>query len=103
MRVFVFLLLTTLLVNLAFAWDVQCTISGKFIEVEWPMEPHLVAKNGNHEIQHRFKGESELRLGEVTGWLSKCYGRHCPSDRTKTFELNTFSDHGLMYCFPLDG
>ncbi len=102
MRASVFFVVATLLTSPAYAWDAQCSISGKFIEVEWPTNPNLVAKNGNHEIQYRFKGESELRLGEVTSWLSKCYGKYCPSERTKTFELNTFSNHGLMYCFPVD-
>lgn len=91
-----------LAINPAFSWDAKCSISGKTIEVNHPAESYLVAKNGNHEIQYRFKGEGSLRLGEVTMWLSKCYGEHCPSDRTKTFELNTFTSHGLMYCFPVD-
>jgi hypothetical protein len=103
MRVFAFLLLTTSLANPAFAWDAQCANTGKFIEVEWPIEPYRLAKDGNHEIQYRFKGESELRIGEVTGWISKCYGQYCPSATTKNFELNTFSEYYLMYCFPVDG
>jgi hypothetical protein len=95
-------LLTIFLSSPALTWEAQCSISGKLIEIEWPQIPNLVARNGNHEIQYRFQGENMLRLGEVTGWLSKCFGRYCPTDNTKTFELNTFSDQPLLYCFPLE-
>ena len=85
----------------SFAWDAKCTMSGEVLEIEWPHSPYMVAQNGNHEIQYKFKGESGMRLGEVTGWLSKCYGRFCPSGDTNTFELNTFSERGLLYCYPI--
>lgn len=73
----------------------------KAIEVEWPRSPFEVAKNGNnHEIQYRFVGDDELRFGEVTTWLNRCSSRDCLGSDIHTFELNTFSDHGLMYCYP---
>ncbi len=86
---------------IANAWNAMDSITGKKIEILWPLKPSQVAKNGNHEIQYRFKDDSRIRIGEVTGWLHKCHGKFCPSDQTRTFELNTFSDHGLMYLFPL--
>jgi hypothetical protein len=84
------------------AWQARDAITGTLIEILWPSRPSDVAAGGNHEIQYRIAGEPEVRLGEVTTWLSKCYGRHCPTRQTRTFELNTFSARGLMYCFPLD-
>ena len=87
----------------ALAWQAQDTITGVVIEVVWPSRPSDIARNGNHEIQYRITTESNIRLGEVTTWLSKCYGKYCPTKQTKKFELNTFSNHGLMYCFPLEG
>jgi hypothetical protein len=86
----------------ALAWQAQDTIKGTVIEVVWPLRPSDIAKNGNHEVQYRIGTESNIRLGEVNPWLTKCYGEYCPSKQTKTFELNTFSNHGLMYLFPLE-
>jgi hypothetical protein len=75
---------------MANAWEAMDSITGKKIEILWPVKPSEVAKNGNHEIQYHLKDETEINLGEVTGWLRKCYGRFCPSEKTKTFELNHF-------------
>lgn len=84
------------------AWPARDAITGTLIEVLWPLRSSDVAAGGNHEIQYQIGNEPEIRLGEVTTWLSKCHGRYCPTPRTRTFELNTFSARGLMYCFPLD-
>ncbi len=100
-RIIISLCLISVCTYSANAWPAMDSITGKTIEVFWPEKPSQVAKDGNHEIQYRFKGETEIRLGEVTRWLRECYGRYCPSRRTRTFELNTFSKHGLMYCFPI--
>ena len=85
----------------ASAWTAQDSISGIIIEVIWPLSPDEVARDGNHEIQYQIGDDPSIRLGEVTDWLSKCHGHYCPNDTTKTFELNTFSNFGLMYCFPI--
>ncbi len=90
-RIIISLCLISVCTYSANAWPAMDSITGKTIEVFWPEKPSQVAKDGNHEIQYRFKGETELRLGEVTRWLRECYGRYCPSKRTRTFELNTFS------------
>ena len=92
---------TIAFVGQAFAWMAKDTITGTEIDVVWPARPADVGSNGNHEVQYRIGSESQIRLGEATGWLSKCFGKHCPSKQTKNFELNTFSNRGLMYCFPL--
>lgn len=86
----------------ALAWDAKSSITGEIVEILWPLTPQEVATLGDHEVQFRFKGEHEVRLGEATGWLSKCYGRYCPEKETKNFELNTFSDKGLLYLFPMN-
>ena len=86
----------------AFAWQAQDTITGAVIDVVWPSRPSAIARDGNHEIQYRIGVDSNIRLGEVTGWLSKCHGKYCPTKQTRTFELNTFSNYGLMNCFPLE-
>ncbi len=86
----------------ASAWQAQDSMTGTMIEVMWPARPTDVATRGNHEIQYSVAGKPEIRLGEVTTWLSRCYGRYCPNPRTKTFEMNTFSERGLMYVFPLE-
>ena len=77
------------------------SITGRVIEVVYPYTPDKVGTPNGREIQFSFKGESKIRLGEVTGWLSRCIGKHCNSKQARTFELNTFSDQGLMYIFPL--
>lgn len=61
----------------------------------------MIGKDGNSEIQFMYRGKAEIHLGEAMMWLSKCFGRHCKTPQTKTFELNTFSEKGLMYPFPL--
>ena len=62
----------------------------------------MIGKDGNSEIEYRFKGKAQMHLGEVTTWLSKCIGKYCRTSYSRTFELNTFSEYGLMYLFPLD-
>lgn len=83
------------------AWPAQDSISGKIINVVSPSRPEDVGKDGNHELMYTYHGESETHLGEMTSWLSKCHGRYCKTPTTATFELNTFSQIGLMYVFPL--
>ncbi len=101
MKFSIIIVFIVLFVNPASAWEAKCTISGKTIQVFSPVSPSMIAKNGNYEIQFKFIGKSKLNIGEVTGWLSKCYGKHCPMPKTRTFELNTFSNAGLLYCYPI--
>jgi hypothetical protein len=96
------LLLVAVESPMAFAdWDVQDSIAGIIIHISWPLQPEDVAVNENHEIHYVIDGESDMQLGEATTWLRRCIGPYCPSPQTRTFELNTFSNRGLLYCFPL--
>lgn len=85
-----------------YAWPAKDSITGQVIEIMSPPRPDMIGKDGNSEIQFSFKGEAQMHLGEASTWLSKCIGRYCRSSDSRTFELNTFSEHGLMYVFPLD-
>ena len=85
----------------ASAWPAKDSITGVVVEIVWPLTASEVARDGNHEVQYRIGSDPTVRLGEVTTWLVKCHGRYCPTRRTRTFELNTFSELGLMYCFPV--
>lgn len=88
--------------TLANAWKAQDSIRGDVIEIFSPLEPKDVGASGGHEIQYRVLPNRQLRLGEATSWLTKCHGSYCLSKTTRTFELNTFSERGLMYVFPID-
>ena len=83
------------------SWQAVDTITCKKLDILYPNSPDDVAMpRGGHEIQFVILEENRLRLGETTGWLSKCFGRCCLTGRSRNFELNTFSDHGLMYVRP---
>lgn len=97
-----FALLVFSIQSTAYAWLAKDSITGQLIEVMSPPRPDMIGKDGNSEIQYRFKGEAQMHVGEVTTWLSKCIDKYCRTSHSRTFELNTFSEHGLMYLFPLD-
>lgn len=91
---------TMLFSSQSVAWQAQCVYSGKTLEVEWPQSPFEVATDGNHELQFRFVGDEDMQFGEVTGWLNRCSSESCLGSDVHTFELNTFGEHGLLYCYP---
>lgn len=100
-RVLVTCLLVVAIQAPAQAWPAKDSISGQVINVVSPPRSEDVGKNGNHELMYTYRGEPEIHMGEMTSWLSRCHGRYCKTPTTPTFELNTFSERGLMYVFPL--
>ena len=84
------------------AWLAMDANDGEIIEI---LSPDSADELSFSEIQFSSNDSDSscgFCLGEVTGWIPRCYGRFCPSKNTPTFELNSFSYKGLMYLFPIN-
>ena len=90
-----------ILIYEAKSWPAVDTITCREIEVLFPLTPAEVASpDGSNEVQFRVEN-GEVKFGEATGWLTKCIGKCCLTKHSKNFELNTFSDYGLLYVRPV--
>lgn len=97
---FLCILVATCTVSPVFAWTAKCQYPSSDIEIVSPPSPFDLFDGSIREIQFIFQEEEVVRLGELSTWLTRCQGEACNTSQIGTFELNTFSERGLLYCSP---
>jgi hypothetical protein len=93
------LLTICLLPTTVFGWMAVDTINCRNVEIFYPEKPSDIPAQS--EIHYSIEG-GEYKLGETTGWLKRCVGKCCERKDHRIFEMNTFSDEGLIYIQPLE-